>query len=75
MGEGNATMHSGGRQPVGGEWWGVGGQVDDSLCWLCDQSKCSIASVPNMYTSYLKQVLAGLPYIKISFYKTLLALS
>ncbi len=39
------------------------GQCDDSYSWLCNHSN-----------SYLKHVMAGLPYIKISFFKTLIAL-
>ncbi len=74
MSEGNAAIQSGGRAACSGGW----GYCDDSYCRLCNHSNYSIQIGDGFWTKrntcYLKQVMAGLPYIKNYFFKTLIVL-
>ncbi len=68
MGEGYAAIHRGGGLPVVG---GGGSLMTHSAGSVTTQSialKYVMASEPYMYTWSLKQVMAGLPYIKIYFF-------
>ncbi len=74
MGEGYAAIHRGGGLPAVG---GGGSLMTHSAGSVTTQSialKYVMASEPYKCTWYLKQVMAGLPYIKIYFFKTLIAL-
>ncbi len=65
MGEGYAAIHRGGGLPV----VGVGGSLmNHGTGYVTSPStalKYVMASEPDRYTWYLKQVMASLPYIKI----------
>ncbi len=68
MGEGYAAIHRGGGLPVVG---GGGRLTTHSAGSVTTQSLAFIyvmASKQYSYTWYLKQVMAGLPYFKISFF-------
>ncbi len=68
MGEGNAVIQSGGRAPVVG---GGGSVVTHTASSVATQSiafKYVMALKPYRTTWYLKQVMAGLPYIQIYFF-------
>ncbi len=68
MGEVYAAIHSGGWMPLVG---GGGSLMTPSAGSVTTQSmalKYVMASGPYRYTWYLKQVIAGLPYIKIYFF-------
>ncbi len=68
MGEGNAAIQSGKGLPVVG---GGGGVMTHTVGLVTIQSiafKYVMASEPYRNTWYLKQVMAGLPYIKIYFF-------
>ncbi len=80
MGEGYAAIQREGGLPVVG---GGGSLMTLSTGSVTTQSIKSIALKyvmasepyePYRYTWYLKQVMTGLPYIKIYFFKTLIAL-
>ncbi len=67
MEEGYAAIHRGGRAACSG-----GSLMTHSAGSGTTQSvalKYVMASKPYRYTWYLKQVMTGLPYIKIYFYK------
>ncbi len=70
MGEGNAAIQSGGRAAciVGG-----GGSVmihtAGSVTTQSISFKYVMASEPYRNTWYLKQMMAGLPYIKVYFFR------
>ncbi len=69
MGGGNATIQRGGGLPVVG---GGGSVMTHTACSVTTQSiafKYVMASEPYRNTWYLKQRMAGLPYIKIYFFK------
>ncbi len=69
MGEGYAAIHRGRGLPVVG---GGGSLMTHSVGSVTTQSTALeyvMASEPYRYTWYLKQVMAGLPYIKIYFFK------
>ncbi len=71
MGEGNAAIQSGGGLPEVGDWGSV---ITPTAGFVTTQSiafKYVMASEPYRNTWYLKQVMAGLPYIKIHFLKHL----
>jgi hypothetical protein len=74
MGEGYAAIHRGGGLPVAG---GGGSLMTHSAGSVTTTQsialKCVMASEPYRNTWYLKQVMAGLPYIKIYLFKTLIA--
>ncbi len=65
MGEGNAAIQCGGRAACSG---GGGSVVTHTAGSVTTQSiafKCVMAFKPYRTTWYLKQVMAGLPYIQI----------
>ena len=69
MGEGNAAIQSGGRAACSGG--GGGSVVTHTAGSVTNQSiafKYVMAFKPYRTTWYLKQVMAGLPYIQIYFF-------
>ncbi len=71
MGEGYVAIHRGGGLPVVG---GGGSLMTHSAGSVTTQNialKSVMASEPYRYTWYLKQVMAGLPYIKIYMFLNL----
>jgi hypothetical protein len=70
MGEGYAAIRRGGRAACNGG--GGGSQMTHTAGSVTTQSialKYVMAFEPHRYPWYLKQVMAGLPYIKIYFFK------
>ncbi len=68
MDEGNAAIQSGGRLPAVGSWGSVMTHTAGSVTTQSIAFKYVMASEPYRNTWYLKQVMAGLPYIKIYFF-------
>jgi hypothetical protein len=73
MGEGYAAIQRGGGLPVVGDGDRRMTHSAGSVTTQGIAFKFVMASEPYRYTWYLKQVMAGLPYIKISFFKSLIA--
>jgi hypothetical protein len=74
MGEGYAAIQSWGGMPVVG---GGGSVMNHTAGSVTNQSiafKYVMASEPYRNTWYLKQVMSGLPYNKMYFFKTLIEL-
>jgi hypothetical protein len=67
MGEGNAAIQSGWRAACSGGGGSVMTHTAGSINTQSIAFKYVMAFEPYRSTSYLKQVMAGLPYIKISF--------
>ncbi len=69
MGEGTAAIQSGGRAACSGGWGSVVTHTAGSVTTQSIAFKYVMASEPYRNTWYLKQVMAGLPYIKIYCFK------
>jgi hypothetical protein len=68
MGEGYAAIQSGGRMPVVGGGGSVMNLIAGSVTNQSIAFKYVMASEPYRNTWYLKQVMSGLPNIKIYFF-------
>ncbi len=68
MGGGNAAIKSWGRAACSGGGGNVMNHTAGSVTTQCIAFKYVMASEPYRNTWYLKQVMAGLPYIKIYFF-------
>ena len=68
MGEGYAAIHRGGGLPVVGGGGSLMTHSAGSVTTQRKEFKNVMASEPYRYTWYLKQVMEGLPYIKIYFF-------
>ncbi len=68
MGEGNAAIQSGGRASYSGDGGSVMTHTAGSVTTRSIALKYVMAFEPYRNTWYLKQVVGGLPYIKISFF-------